>query len=57
MWVCQWGLSLQSIWGFPNLGIPQQLDRKKRENPTKMDEKNGYPYFRKPPCFSGENGE
>ena len=38
---------LQHIWGFPKMGVPQN-GWFIRENPIKMDDDWGYPYFRKP---------
>ena len=35
--------------GFPKWGYPKSWMVFVREDPTKMDENWGYPYFRKPP--------
>ena len=36
-------------WGFPSMGVPNSWLVFVRENPTKMDDDWGYPYFTKPP--------
>jgi len=37
------------MWVFPKIGVPQN-GWFIMENPIKMDEFGGYPYFRKHPC-------
>ena len=37
--------------GFPEMGV-LQTGWFLRENPIKMNENWGYPYFRKPPCMN-----
>ena len=46
-WI-QW-THMEPYEGFHSHGGTQKMDGFRRENPTKMDDNQGYPYFRKPP--------
>ena len=50
-WICS--AKNETIWGFPELGVPPNGWFISGKIPLKMDDDWGYPHFRKPPYLSG----